>query len=155
RKHQLHASLALLPVDPGQVDYLYERMLDADRRPDELGILCEALLGEHHGEDLTRRLAAFLQDETNPDRRLRAACALTAYDPRNSLWTRDDNELSDEVANKLLEEPPHLAQDWVKLTRAHRYRIGSSFLRVASDPDRSESQRTTAAHWHIICQSGE
>ena len=37
----LHASLALLPVDTGQVDYLYSRMFDAN--PDELLVIIKAL----------------------------------------------------------------------------------------------------------------
>ena len=48
-RKQLHASLALLPVDAGQVDYLYERLLKGE--PQEVVVIREALLG--HKADLT------------------------------------------------------------------------------------------------------
>src|SRR4029077_919563 len=41
RRKQLHASLALLPVDASQVDYLYERLLDAE--PGEIPVIRDAL----------------------------------------------------------------------------------------------------------------
>src|SRR5262249_50250555 len=39
-RRQLHASLALLPADPGQADYLYKHMLDAG--PQELLVIRDA-----------------------------------------------------------------------------------------------------------------
>src|SRR5262249_28746472 len=164
RKQQLHASLALLPVDSGQVDYLYDRMLNADRPPDHFSVLCQELR-KYQQEIVQGRivqgLSTFLKNETNPDRRLRAACALAFYDPRNPLWTRNA-ELCDEVANKLLKEPPALSEIWLQGTkalpispRALRYPIGDSFLRIASDPTRSESERTMAAHLSLLCKRTE
>jgi serine/threonine protein kinase len=51
-RKQLHASLALLPVDAGQVDYLYKRLLKGD--PQEVVVIREALVG--HKTDLTEPL---------------------------------------------------------------------------------------------------
>jgi serine/threonine protein kinase len=163
RKQQLHASLALLPVDPGQVDYLYDRMLDADRQPDHFWVLCQELSKyqqEIVQDQIVRDLSTFLKNETNPDRRLRAACALAFYDPLNPLWTGD--ELCDEVANKLLKEPPALSEIWLQGTtalpispRALRYPIGASFLSIASDRTRSGSERAMAAHLSLLCKRTE
>ena len=44
---QLHASLALLPVDSGQVDYLYDRLLDA--QPHEVPVIRDALAPHKDG----------------------------------------------------------------------------------------------------------
>jgi formylglycine-generating enzyme required for sulfatase activity/class 3 adenylate cyclase len=76
-KEHLHASLALLPVDDRQVEYLYGRLLAAG--PAELPVICHALLG--HRDVLTDRLWAVLEDvKEGPERRFRAACALAGYD---------------------------------------------------------------------------
>ena len=40
---ELHASLALLPVDASQVDYLYGRMLSRPKPPRRIPVLREAL----------------------------------------------------------------------------------------------------------------
>jgi eukaryotic-like serine/threonine-protein kinase len=148
-KQRLHASLALLPVDPGQVNYLYDRMLDTDRRPDELWILCQAL--SKYRPEIVERLTYELLEEANADRRLRAACALAFYDPRNPLWT-NRTTLSDEVANKLIREPPVLSEIWLEGTRSLRRQFGRSFLQIVSDPARSESERTMAAHLSLLCK---
>jgi serine/threonine protein kinase/formylglycine-generating enzyme required for sulfatase activity len=77
-RQKLHTSLALLPVDDGQVDYLYQRLLGAG--PAELPVIRDALAG-HRGQ-VVERLWAVLGDTTaDPEQRLRAACALATYDP--------------------------------------------------------------------------
>ena len=40
-RQKLHISLALLPTDPSQVDYLYGRLLDAE--PHEVPVIRDAL----------------------------------------------------------------------------------------------------------------
>src|SRR5262245_23823112 len=112
-------------------------------------------------DQIVRDLSTFLKKETDPDRRLRAACALAFYDPGIPLWTRDA-ELSDEVANKLLKEPQALSAIWLQGTkalpissRALRNRIGDSFLRIVSDPTRHGSERTMAAHLSLVCKWSE
>lgn len=149
RKQRLHASLALLPVDPGQFNYLYDRMLDPDQQADVVWVICQAL--RDHRQELASRLSDFLEEESNRDRRLRAACALAFYDPRNLLWTRD-TVLCDEVANKLLKEPPVVSEIWLQGTRALRRQFGKSFLNIVADTTRSESERTMAAHLSLLCK---
>src|SRR5262249_40934732 len=73
------------------------------------------------------------------------------YDPRNALWT-NRAKLCDEVANKLLREPPVLSEIWLEGTRALRRPFGKSFLNIASDPTRSESEHTMAAHLSLLCK---
>src|SRR5262249_10469598 len=86
-KQRLHASLALLPKDPGQKDYLYGKLLEAD--PDELRVILYALAEQKHHQELIPRLWDLLvgsKPDTDPDRRLRAACALGYLAPRDPLW---------------------------------------------------------------------
>jgi hypothetical protein len=76
-KEHLHASLALVPVDGGQVEYLYRRLLGAG--PAELAVIREALHG--HASALSERLWGVLGDaQDDPERRFRAACALAGFD---------------------------------------------------------------------------
>jgi formylglycine-generating enzyme required for sulfatase activity len=77
-RQQLHTSLALLPVDEGQVESLYQRLLKAG--PQELPMIRDALAG--HRDRLVGRLWDVLGDAGSaPDQRYRAACALATYDP--------------------------------------------------------------------------
>jgi serine/threonine protein kinase len=102
---QLRLSLALLPADPGQVEYLYERMLGA--KPAELEVLRATLEGRK--SVLVGRLWAELEDRGgDPGQRFRAACALAAYDPKDSRWA----EVSREVAARLLAEGPWEQAAW-------------------------------------------
>src|SRR5205085_2013756 len=57
-RKQLHASLALLPVDVGQVDYLYQRLLKAE--PQEVVVIREALSGQK--AELASKLWSVLKD---------------------------------------------------------------------------------------------
>jgi hypothetical protein len=110
---QLHASLALLPVDPGQVDYLYGRLLRA--RPEEIYVLTAAL--RDHREALRERLWSVLADRrADPDRRLRAACALAWYAPQDPRWQK----VSGDVAEKLVTEDPLVLKVWAEALRPVR-----------------------------------
>src|SRR3954454_8103849 len=98
-RRQLHAGLALLPVDPGQVEYLYGRLLKA--QPQEVLVLREAL--SDHKHDLTGRLWALLENpKKDQDQRFRAACALAAFAPDDPRW---DN-VSRDVAETLVIQSP-------------------------------------------------
>ena len=68
---RLHSSLALLPVDPDQVGYLFNRILTAS--PIELPVIWTVL--EEHHQTPVKRLWAVLDDaQADPDHRFRAAC---------------------------------------------------------------------------------
>ena len=84
RKEHLHASLALLPVDDGQVDYLYGRLLDAG--PQDVAVIRDAL--RPHKDELVGRLWGVVEKppREKEGQRLRAACALAIYDPDSPRW---------------------------------------------------------------------
>jgi serine/threonine protein kinase/formylglycine-generating enzyme required for sulfatase activity len=137
---RLRTSLGLLPFDPGQVDFLSRSLLEPKRRPDEIWVVCDALTN-YHGRfvqhDLVPRLWALLKSETHPHRRLRAACVLAFWNPQNPGW----NELSREVADKLLKEEPHLYRAWLRLVMTVRIVLEKDLRRILCDPSRPESDR--------------
>ena len=106
-RKQLHASLALLPVDYGQMEYLYGRLLQGE--PQEVVVIREALLG--HKKDLTERLWTLLEDPKNDqDQRFRAACALAAFAPEDSRWEK----VSGDVAATLVIQKPFVIAQWTE-----------------------------------------
>jgi serine/threonine protein kinase/formylglycine-generating enzyme required for sulfatase activity len=141
-KGRLHAGLALLPEDPDQREYLYERMLEAT--PDELQVIRDALLTHH--QKLVPRLWALLEDEPDRERRFRAACALADYDPRNPQWAK----LIDEVAQKLVEEDPVFGQKWLQILAAVRFHTHKALIRIFRDPSRPESERSLATRLFVL-----
>ena len=83
QSEHLHASLALLPVDASQVDYLFNRLLTAT--PSELPVLRDAL--KTHRTTLTPKLWTVLESAKPGDASLLpAASALASYDPDNAKW---------------------------------------------------------------------
>ena len=75
---KLHASLALLPVDASQVDYLFNRLIKAT--PSELSVLRVAL--KTHRTTLTPKLWTVLKSAKPGDvSLLPTAGALAIYDP--------------------------------------------------------------------------
>jgi serine/threonine protein kinase len=88
---RLRAGLALLPGDAGKVDFVYRRLLDAE--PQEVAVLRNFLWRyalPRQKEELIGRLWSVV-DRPQPGKehqRLRAACALAAYDPESPRWDR-------------------------------------------------------------------
>ncbi len=104
-RKRLNTSLALLPVDSGQVEYLYERLLQAE--PEELIVIREALL--IHKQNFTERLWALLENRQNDqDARIRAACALAAFTPDDPRWKK----VSGDVAATLVIQKPFAIAQW-------------------------------------------
>jgi formylglycine-generating enzyme required for sulfatase activity len=109
-RKQLHARLALLPSDPGQVDSLRERLLGSE--PNEMGAIRELLAP--HGDSLVEPLWAVLEDRAaQPSRRLRAACALATYAPDDGRW----ETVSGDVAGWLVAENPLMSSKWAESLR--------------------------------------
>ena len=85
-REQLHVSLALLPVDETQVDYLYGRLLDA--KLSEVPVIRDALLP--HKRNLIDKLWEVVErpQKGNDEWRLLAAAALATYDPGSPRWAQ-------------------------------------------------------------------
>jgi formylglycine-generating enzyme required for sulfatase activity/tetratricopeptide (TPR) repeat protein len=137
---KLHASLALLKVDPGQVDYLLGRLLDADAQ--EVAVICDALAP--HKDALLDRLwaAAESPEKGKESQRLRAAAALAKYDPDSPRWAK----LQDAVVNDLLAVPPANVTAWKDAFRPARAHLLALLSAVYRSPDRP-ADRTLATEY--------
>jgi len=124
---QLRASLGLLPVDPGQVDYLYGRLLNAE--PREVGVIVQEL-SDYKGE-LTDRLWSVVDEPVKrPEgRRLRAAAALAAYDPESQRW----DGAADRVVEQLVSVNPVFLAAWMDGLRPVREMLQGPLAAVFRD----------------------
>jgi hypothetical protein len=113
-KEHLHASLALLPVDPGQADTLCERLLAA-RGPEEVKAIRTVL--HEHVPDAAVRFWPVLEDgKQERSRRLRAACALAPFAADDARWAT----VGDEVARCLSGESVAFLGEWASLLQPVR-----------------------------------
>jgi serine/threonine protein kinase/formylglycine-generating enzyme required for sulfatase activity len=137
RKH-LHASLALLPVDPGQVEYLYGRLLAGG--PEEVVVLRDAL--RPHAEALDGRLWAVLEEPADdPEQKLRAACALAAWVPEDDRW----ENVNSAVAARLVGENPVVIGKWAEaLQPVGRFLLEALAARLLAEGRGAAEQRTAA-----------
>ncbi len=106
-RRQLHTSLALLPMDSGQTEYLYGRLLQAE--PQELSVVREALLD--HRDELTERLWTLLENpDSDQNQRFRAACALSVFADDDPRWEK----ISRDVAAILVIQKPFMLEHWTE-----------------------------------------
>jgi len=114
----LRASLALLPGDATQVDYLYGRLLSAYSNPTELPVLREAL--RPHRTQLTPKLWSALGAAKADDASvLPAASALAVYDPENPRWA----EASGKVSQALVSVHSVYLGPWLDALRPARAKL--------------------------------
>jgi formylglycine-generating enzyme required for sulfatase activity len=137
---RLHASLALLPVDASQVEYLYDTLLDAE--PGEVLVLCDALAP--HKEQLVERLWAVVEvpGKAKEPRRLQAVAALAKYDPNSERWAR----IKDQVVTSMVAVQPNDLAHWMEALWPMRATLLDSLSIVHRDRDakRDPSERAVA-----------
>ena len=139
-KAKLHASLALLPVDPGQVAYLEQQLLEVG--PDEALVIARRLGETDHHREVASRLRALLETE----QRAAGPPLPRRLCPGSPRPGNDWEQWSDEVADGLVKEHPASARKWAILLRwGVRVIILRSVENVVLDPNRPESERTLAA----------
>jgi len=137
-RQKLHASLALLSVDLGQVDYLAGRLLKAD--PQEIVVIREALLG-HHAK-ITEPFWKLLENpETTPEQRLRAASALSIYAPNDARWEK----VSADVAATLINQDPFVIAQWTAALKGVRQSLTAPLADLLTDEKRALSSRALIA----------
>jgi formylglycine-generating enzyme required for sulfatase activity/tetratricopeptide (TPR) repeat protein len=137
REH-LHASLALLPVDATQADYLFDRLTKA--APSEVPVLRDAL--RPHGSALTPKLWAVLEAAKPSDATvLPCASALTGYDPDNTKW----EAMGGRVVQALVTiNSVHLGQ-WLEALRPVRGKLVAPLVSIFGEK-RPESEHTQATN---------
>lgn len=139
-RKQLHASLALLPVDATQVKYLHNRLLDAE--PHEVPVICDALAP--HKDSLVDKLWAVAEAPAKGKelQRLRAAAALAKYDPESEKWAK----ASSLVVEQLVGENPVFLAFWIESFRPIKGKLLVSLNSVYGNPNSRESERTLATN---------
>ncbi|MGC1719661.1 MAG: ATP-binding protein, partial [Isosphaeraceae bacterium] len=135
REH-LHASLALLPVDSYQFDYLFNRLLSATEN--ELPVLREAL--KTYQSTLTPKLWAVLESAKPDAGLLPAASALASYDPNNARW----ESAGGKVAQALVSVNSIYLGNWLEYLTDVRSKLTAPLATIFRDRNRSESDRTQA-----------
>ena len=112
-RKQLHTSLALLPVDKGQIPYLYSRLLEA--KPNEADVLIKSL-GSYKDELVEQLWNVLLKPEKAKEMQvLRTASALAAYD--NGIDIKNWKKISPLIVNQLVKENPAFIGVWTEALR--------------------------------------
>jgi formylglycine-generating enzyme required for sulfatase activity len=136
RRKELHARIALaqLTADRDQLEYLFNRLFDAQAQ--EVCALRVALAQD--GAEVSQRLWSILIDRRAAlDRRFRAACALAAFAPDDGRW----KEVSADVASRLLNPNlPDLAQ-WIEALQPVAKWLLSPLASFLEDERRTVSER--------------
>lgn len=141
-RRKLHLSLALLPSDPGQVGFLWRRLLDA--QPEEFAVIRGGLAP--HKDELVGLLWAELANrDRDLDVRFRAACALAAYAPDDPRW----GQYSDLVAAKLVAENALVVGHWVKALRPVGGRLLPPLAALLEDEKRAPAERRTSSALYL------
>ncbi len=141
RDRKLRASLALLPEDPGQVDYLSERLIDA--KPAELVVLCNFLRG--HGTQLSPRLWDILE-ANGPDnsRVLGSSGALARFAHESPRW----QGCSAKVAGAMVSVNPIHVSEWLAIFRPVKEQLRAALLSILRN-SRDETDRMHAMNYLV------
>ena len=138
-EESLHASLALLPEDDGQVEYLYHRLLKAI--PTGLPVIREAL--KPYQERLVDRLWSVLEQPKDEGQCLQAASALALYDQSNPLNPRWKN-VGGKVAQAMVKVNVVYLRDWLDALRPARGELTAPLATIFRDKKHPETERSLA-----------
>lgn len=136
-KQQRNIRLALLHVDPGQVEPLGEDLLTA--RPDELLVLRHHLLP--YAGVLSGKLWRIAGDpRSDPDQALRAAGALATFAPHDPRWPA----VAERIGATLLQQNPLELRSWLEVFHPVREGLTPVLSRLFRAPRDPGQQRLAA-----------
>src|SRR5262245_33553325 len=137
-RQKLHSSRALLPLDTSQVDYLYGRLLDAE--PNEVPVIRDFLAA--HQDALVEKLWAVAgsPEKGKESQRLRAAAALTKYDPESERWVT----VQEAVAHDLVTVPAVYLAAWLESFRPVRAKLLTPLAAIFREAGRRDAERSLA-----------
>src|SRR5260370_31182898 len=138
-KERLRASLALLPVDEAQIDYLFPFLRQAE--PGDL-LVIRKQVAPFRAKVVEPVWLRLKDNGIGPHQRVRLACLLAAYDPDNESWT----EVAKEVVHQLVKENLLLVKAWMDALRPVRRFLLSDLAKVCRDrlPDFKERYVATS-----------
>ncbi|MGO9923644.1 MAG: protein kinase domain-containing protein [Isosphaeraceae bacterium] len=138
-RQKLHASLALLPVDATQVDYLFKRLIKSN--PSELPVLRDAL--SPYRVTLIPKLWALLGSAKPGDiSLLPAASALARYAPDDGKW----KAVGGNVAQALVSVNAVLLGPWIDALRPVRGKLSAPLTAIFQEKGRPESEHKLATN---------
>ena len=135
-KEHLHASLALLPEDDEQVEYLYHCLLKAS--PTELSVIRDAL--KQYQERLVERLWSVLEQPKDEGQYLQAASALALYDQSNPRW----QNVGGKVAQAMVKVNVVYLRDWLDALHPARGELTAPLATIFRDKKHPETERSLA-----------
>ena len=139
---KLRASLALLPVDPDQAEFLFKRLQMAD--PIELPVIWR-ILREYHQEPVQRLRSLLENSQADPEKRFCAACALANPDQIGS--NTELEAVYRLIAERLLAKVnsnPSYYKPLIETLRPVRDRLLAPLSRTIRDKKKAESERSLA-----------
>ncbi len=139
---RLHASLALLPGDATQAEYLRSRLLAAS--PIDLPVIWGIL--REHDREAEPRLWKLLDDAAaDPEKRFRAACALASADSgrNDEKWRTVAPFVADHLLATVIRNPADYAV-LIETLRPLRRGLVSALSLTFQDPSKSDSERSLA-----------
>ena len=132
---RLNLSLALLPGDPGQLEYLKNRLIHAEANQVET---IRSLLADHKDE-LLPDLWRVVQSPANREatQLLPAASALALYDPDNKIhWSL----LGRKAVEALVNENPLRVAVWIETLRPARHHLLEPLTEIYRNEAKNRSQ---------------
>ena len=147
-KAKLRASLALLPVDPTQFDYLESRVLDAV--PAEVLVLRERL--RPRSAALIPKLWALLESSQPSETCvLPSAACLALYDPESGRWSG----LGGKIAQAIVQVSAIDLRTWLEALRPIRGKLAEHLAAIFRDKDRSASEHSRATEILTVYARGD
>ncbi len=138
-RRKLHASLALLPVDASQADYLYGRLIQA--APGEHAVLREAL--KPHRWTLMPKLWSVLESaKAGEGSLLPTAAALAGYAPDDGHW----EGVAPKAAQALVSVNPVFLGSWLDALRPVRAKLTPPLATIFRDRSRPETEHALATN---------
>ena len=139
---KLRASLALLPVDPDQAEFLFKRLQMAD--PIELPVIWR-ILREYHQEPVQRLRSLLENSQADPEQRFRAACALANPDQIGSnTGSEAVYRLIAERLLAIINPNPSYYSPLIETLHPVRNRLLAPLSTIFRDKKKSESERSLA-----------
>ena len=141
-EQKFRASLALLPVDPSQVDYLSKSLIDAP--PDKLRVLCKLLAP--HSSEISPRLWAFLETRGSDDTQvLGAAGALAQLDANSPRW----KGVAAKTAHAMVSVNPIQVSRWLEVFQPAEKSLEAALKETLQDKNRNETDRLSAMNYLV------